>query len=635
MQALSSVRGCVTTVLGFALTGLFWGLLTPFTASAQPAQPAPTQAAPAQPDRPASPVPPAARDEWERALARTPLPKMGCFTASYPSVEWQEVPCVSPPSHPFGPATRDSRSQNVGGGLNNDWTADSKTNKILNAVGSFDSVTGATSITGTGGTADTFSLQVNTNLFDTGRCINHSAPAPAQPCKGWQQFIFSNAHATDAGQPGVLMQYFLLNYVGICPSGWQRDGNHCTVFSQVQVVTKQTAANLAQLHLWGLTFQGPPPMDQVSLTNCSPITATCTASAHGYDSILGLASGWRAAEFNIFGESNLSPIATFSVPSTLVVRVALDEGANIKPKCHRESFTAEMNNLNLAAPSFLNLQGPWPALIFTETNDPNALIWPACAFSAGEPHLLTFDGELYDFQASGDFVLVEADPDFVVQTRQERGNWPVTANRAVATKIGGTRVAVCLGPARLEINGALVDLADGRSLSLPSGVSVLRNANVYLIKGQDGETVRAQITSDDLINVGVDLGYAPRNWVRGLLGNANGRTGDDTATRDGRAVAQPVSFADLYGPYADSWRVPPDQSLLCRDDNIIRDVPDRPFYASDLDPADYKLGQATCKAAGVKEELLDACILDVGVLGQGAAEFFVRAPAPIAVMPRP
>src|SRR5215475_13443829 len=73
------------------------------------------------------------------------------------------------------------------------------------------------------------------------------------------------------------------------------------------------------------------------------------------------------------------------------------------------------------------------------------------------------------------------------------------------------------------------------------------------------------------------------------------------------------SFADLYGPYTDSWRVPPDQSLLCRDDNIIRGVPDRPFYASDLDPADYKLGQATCKAAGVKDELLDACILDTGV----------------------
>ena len=624
MQALSSVRGCVTTVLGFALTCL------PFTASAQPTQQPPTQAAPAQPD---GAVPPAARDEWEKTLARTPLPKKGCFTASYPSAEWQEVPCVSPPSHPFSPATPGSRSQTVGDGTN-DWTADSATGKISNAIGSFEKVIGVTSITGPDGTQDSFSLQINTNLFDTVQCIGHSAPP--QPCKGWQQFIFSNTHANDAGEPGVLMEYFLLNYVGTCPANWQRTGNHCTVFSQTNVMPKQTAVNLAQLRLFAHTS---PAEDRVTLTTCNPaFTPSCTASASADDSVLGLTSRWQAAEFNIFGDGNFST-ATFNAKSTLTVRIALDEGSTIKPKCHPESFTGEMNNLTLAFTPLYQPQGPWPALTFVETNDPKYFPMPSCAFSAGEPHLSTFDGELYDFQASGDFVLVEADPDFVVQTRQARGNWPapnVTANRAVATKMGGTRVAVCLGPARLEINGALVDLPEDRSLSLPGGVSVLRNAdNVYLIKGQDGEAVRAEITSDDFINVAVDLGYAPRTWVRGLLGNANGKTGDDIATRDGRAVAQPVSFADLYGPYTDSWRVPPDQSLLCREDNIIRGVPDRPFYASDLDPADYKLGQATCKAAGVKDELLDACILDAGVLGQGAADFFVRAPAPIAVMPRP
>jgi hypothetical protein len=150
-----------------------------------------------------------------------------------------------------------------------------------------------------------------------------------------------------------------------------------------------------------------------------------------------------------------------------------------------------------------------------------------------------------------------------------------------------------------------------------------------------GETVRAAISKDDFLDVNLALGNIPRKWVRGLLGNANGKTDDDIAARDGRVFSQPVSFADLYGPYADSWRVPPNESLLCRDNNIVRGVPDRPFYASDLDPAAFKLGEETCKAAGVEAQLLDACILDVGVLGQGAAEFFTRAPTPIAVMPRP
>src|SRR5262245_6733663 len=92
----------------------------------------------------------------------------------------------------------------------------------------------------------------------------------------------------------------------------------------------------------------------------------------------------------------------------------------------------------------------------------------------------------------------------------------------------------------------LVDLADGRSLPLPNGVSVSRNGNVYLIKGQDGEIVRAAISKDDFLDVNLFLGYAQRKWVRGLLGNANGRTDDDIATRDGRMIAQPVSFMPIH-----------------------------------------------------------------------------------------
>jgi hypothetical protein len=546
------------------------------------------------------------------------------------------VPCAPPPSHPF----------NIGGSPQSDWTAVNSniTRPISGAVGSFDSVTGVTSITGSLGNnpaaLDIFSLQINTNYFyNATNC--KSAPAPALPCFGWQQFIFSNAHASTSTQSGVLIEYFMYNYPGQCPSGWQpyAVGNGCTAFSPTTPTNKQTAADLWRLRLWAQT---DGVNDRVMITNCQIVPPNapptgCEAHYTGSDSALGLASGWQEAEFNVFGDGGLSPIATFNKPSTLVVRVALDEGWKAEPSCKQRSFTAESNNLDLVAPPKPNQQ-PWPALEFMETNDPNITLIPSCAFTAGEPHLSTFDGYLYDFQATGDFLLVEAAPDFVVQTRQQRVNWPipnVTANKAIAAKIGGTRVALCLGPTRLEVNGAEVDLPDGRSLSLPNGVNVSRNGNVYLIKGQDGETVRAAISKDDFIDVNLFLGYAPRKWVRGLLGNANGRTDDDIATRDGKVISQPISFTDLYGPYADSWRVPPDQSLLCRDNNVMSGVPDRPFYANDLDPADFKLGQETCKAAGVKAELLDACILDVGVLGQGAAEFFTRAPTPIAVMPRP
>ena len=71
----------------------------------------------------------------------------------------------------------------------------------------------------------------------------------------------------------------------------------------------------------------------------------------------------------------------------------------------------------------------------------------AAATSVGDTHLTTFNGLLYDFQASGDFVLAQVDPDFVVQTRQVSGapTWPdASVNSAVATRMGKTKVAVCL-----------------------------------------------------------------------------------------------------------------------------------------------------------------------------------------------
>src|SRR2546425_7179839 len=39
----------------------------------------------------------AKREAWRKSMARHPLPKKGCFTASYPSTEWKEVPCSTAP----------------------------------------------------------------------------------------------------------------------------------------------------------------------------------------------------------------------------------------------------------------------------------------------------------------------------------------------------------------------------------------------------------------------------------------------------------------------------------------------------------------------------------------------------------
>ncbi len=79
----------------------------------------------------------------------------------------------------------------------------------------------------------------------------------------------------------------------------------------------------------------------------------------------------------------------------------------------------------------------------------------------------------------------------------------------------------------------------------------------------------------------------------------------------------------------------PGQSLLsaCGKGNVERGNPRRPFYARDLDRKVSDHARAVCTAAGMGgEALLDACTLDVSVIGNDrAAQVYVNAPEPTAV----
>jgi hypothetical protein len=78
------------------------------------------------------------RETWRNSIARTPLPKKGCFTATYPKIEWQEVPCGPASQYP-NPPREGPRPNVVGNG--NDISAQAPGLLISSAVGSFDSVT--------------------------------------------------------------------------------------------------------------------------------------------------------------------------------------------------------------------------------------------------------------------------------------------------------------------------------------------------------------------------------------------------------------------------------------------------------------------------------------------------------------
>jgi len=563
------------------------------------------------------------REQWQEDIRKVSLPKKGCFHASYPDKEWKEVPCGAPSKYPNQPA-HGPRPNIVGNG--NDVQGQ-VAGPITSAIGSFDSVSAGTTVSGPWGgnpnSPNAFTLQLNTQFFSNptffpGQVCN---PNTLSKC-AWQQFIYSQ---NQCGGPCVFMEYWLLDYGPACPAGpWIQAGNHCW-FNSASVAAPAVTA--AQLQGTTLTGNASAATDSVVLTSPGG-----NATAMANDNVVSLSQSWNTVEWILCGDCCLGQ-ANFSAGTAIVPRTRIISGAQTPPNCAPGGTTGETNNLSFG-PNPPGASPPGPALIVTESIAGGAMSFCAAATTVGDTHLHTFDGLFYDFQATGDFVLAQVDRDFVVQTRQVSGapTWPdASVNSAVATRMGNDKVALCL-PGRLNVNGANNDLGDGHTFSTPDGVQILRKGNIYYITDNHGNSVRA-VNNGSYIDVYVGLGHWPAN-VTGLLANANGNV-NQIAARDGTVLTNAFSFEDLYNRYGESWRVGRGESLLsaCGDGKVESGNPRRPFYAKDLEPAVYQRTRAVCTAAGVKEgPLLDACTLDVAVIGNdAAAKVFVGARDPFAV----
>ena len=249
-------------------------------------------------------------------------------------------------------------------------------------------------------------------------------------------------------------------------------------------------------------------------------------------------------------------------------------------------------------------------------------------YTIGDTHLTTFFGVHYDFQASGDFVLVQADPSLIVQTRQKPapGNAAVAVNTAVAAQMQDNVVAVCLNG--VWVNGSLTPLADGASKSLANGVMVSRRGQIYTVSRDSGDSVQADLSPGSYMNVSVALGVTNRNNIRGLLGG-EGAAPHDPINGNGNPLRSPFSYEEFRG-YAESWRVSATNSFLLHCAEVRPAMPKAPIYASNLPASEQKRVQRICTRAGVKNgQLLEDCMLDVSLLrAKSAAAVFLKAPVP-------
>jgi hypothetical protein len=388
-------------------------------------------------------------------------------------------------------------------------------------------------------------------------------------------------------------------------------------------VAKQPITNLANLRLTASANTAGNDTVEMFVNSTTP-----TATASNVGSTLNLGSGWKDAEFIVAGDC-CNHVANFNSGSTIVVRTTIHHGRKDAPSCVTEGFTGETNNLNLVGTAAVGT-GASPAIVSQQSNTLTTAAGCQAAKGVGDTHLSTFRGLLYDYQASGDFVLART-PGLEVQARQQSGapTWPnASVNKAVGARLGNTRVAVCL-PDRVVVNGQSRTVTPGHPLLLANGADVSRTGSSYLLRSPQGDRVVAQLFPT-WIDVTVGLSRAPAT-VQGLLANANNNV-HQVQERNGLVLTWPLSFATLYGSYGDSWRVPPGKSILCGH-RVKPSDPGEPFTVKNVDPVLARRARAIClKKKVTNKALLEACTLDVVVTGRAVAANAYRGfPAPTVV----
>lgn len=614
---------------------------------------------------------PEVREAWRKSMVRIPLPKKGCFTASYPNMMWKEVPCGEPSKHFNQPQSRGGTGSvvNTVGGHAGDYSAISA-GLIASAEGAFTSVNGAASVTGPlfgGPTTDPniFMFQINTQFFPNTPACNGVAG-----CEGWEQFLYSQTQgpAPGPGQssvvpgttPAVFIEYWLLFYGSTCPSGpWQSDGvGDCVFNGPTTYVPPQTITSLPNLKMTASTSGGAGGQDTVILY--TPGDSTGDLKAVGQESVLSLASYWNTAEFNIFGDC-CSSETVFSNPTTLVVKTTIDDGTTNAPTCGTFSFTAEQNNLTMAptaSPVCCPYGGATPAIEFMESNAGHTATCGPTALE-GDPHITTADGTHYNFQGAGEYISLRDRSGEEIQTRQKPVSTTfigtdaydglttcVSLNTAVAARVGEHRVtwepnlSGVPDPSglQLRIDGTLKSLgasgmalgAGGRvapapggglEVDFPSGKTLLVTPEWWA--SQSEWYLNVDVSHGGLVSgIGSTSGQgiagpiAEGSWLPAL---PNG------ASMGAMPSSLSARYNELYGKFGNAWRVNNENSLFdyapgtSTESFTMRDWPKEnpPCTVPEtkpVEPASEAIAVEACRRVTDRNRHAD-CVFDVRATG--------------------
>lgn len=254
------------------------------------------------------------------------------------------------------------------------------------------------------------------------------------------------------------------------------------------------------------------------------------------------------------------------------------------------------------------------------------------AASLLDPHLQTFDGAVYDFQAQGDFIFARATRGAPLEVHVRMGPVAgncddVTYNRAVGTAVGPVRVSALADDptGTIRVDGELMEVPENRTLFLEGGGLIARpnDTDRIVVAYPSGEALIFSRKSGAWLNLNLSVSQSHREAMQGLVGNFDGDPSDDMRDRNGRVFEEPLDWDTLYGDFRDAWRVSADESLLdyeagqTPDDFFDPAKPGKPLTVETLpESADVDRARGVCEDAGLENpDLIDDCILDVVCTG--------------------
>ena len=279
---------------------------------------------------------------WQEAIAALPVPGQGCFTGSFPALQWQSTACSSVhpkvPQQFVGPG-RDQVGagavpQQVAGCAGNscDFAAQT-TAPMTGAEGSFPSVTCAASpcesgLFGNAGAAlnNVYSLQLNTNfnLPATSSCSTALVPSA---CTGWQQFVY------DSDLKEIQVEPALLGYDKTCTGTFNSSDGAGNCYDENENTASVPQFTPQQLMSDSVKFVG-----QVGLVNGTEtdtvkmIVSGTSSAATAADNLVDLAGNWKDAQFGLYGDRGGGE-ANFIAGTDLKVNLVTHSGTTATPQC--------------------------------------------------------------------------------------------------------------------------------------------------------------------------------------------------------------------------------------------------------------------------------------------------------------